>query len=250
MAAEAGARGATGLPEVWAVVISYKADVELARRRWIDSAAAVGRRDLSGLNGESQRARQAGDAARAAKIQAILQRLDDADKGRTTEWYREPANASGQAGVRSIPVALEIANVQIGRAVVGEQLRGSFDIRTRVAAYRVKPEIAGQEYVLLLYDGDDIIYLASGGWNGSHEVGSSMRENLDTHSNTLATAAGKPFVFSKLGAYAVRLVLTSGGGWDDVLDVYEAQLKVASERQSAPTRPSAPGRPGSPARGR
>jgi len=223
---------ALGPSNARAAMLSYKADLELAHRRWLKTVAPTTQPGLRILREELGRAERRGNAPLAEKMKAMIVRLDGVEHGDPTIWYREKIAPGGvdpeKEPPRLMPVAVAIHDVQITSAQMGRQLQGSFVVRTLVTPYKINPNMFGPGYFLLLYDGDDIIYYAGGSWNGKHDVDEELTLRFDTHSNVLVGAKGKPFIFTKPGTYTMRLVVINGGGWNDVLDVYENQFAVAT----------------------
>ena len=219
-----------GPADARAAVRSYQADLELARKRWLDATGPTRQPALRILKEELSRAVRGGNASLADKLRAMVTRLDQADRGQTTTWYREKvaADISGESPRRRMPLAMAIRDVQIIDHSLGQQFTGNFVIRTLVAPYKATPEIPGPGYFLLIYDGDAIVFQAGGGWSGAHDVGSDNPDSWDTHSNQLIAAKGDTFVFTKPGVYTMKLILHNGGEWNDLLDAYETQFTVAA----------------------
>jgi hypothetical protein len=220
-----------GPSDARAAVLSYKADLELARR-WLDATVNVSDWASSEIRDELSRPYQFRNNFRVQHLRLIANRMASVERGPTV-WYRERIDsiAAGKFAERKTPVALAIHDVQLGDETVGEQFRGTCLTRTLVAPYVVPAQVLSPSFALLIYDGDTIVFYAGGGWNGRWSVGGDVRLPLDTHSNVLIAARGKVFVFTKPGPYTMRVIAQNGAGWNDVLDVYEQTFVVAEPDQ-------------------
>jgi hypothetical protein len=217
-----------GPSDARAAVLAYNSDLELARRRWLDNTRAQRELAEKAFADELSRAMQSGNDAVVQIIKPRATRIVTAKQGDPTIWYREQLvpDEAGNLPKRQLPVALAARDFQIDDPQIGQQFKVAFTIRTLVAEYSVNPKIFSPGCFLLIFDGDQIIYYSGGAWGGSHTVDSDMSYHMNTHSNVLRAAKGKAFLFAKPGLYAMRIVLVSGGGWDDVLDAYQKEITV------------------------
>lgn len=218
-----------GPADARAALLSYKADLELAQHRWRQALAPTTQPALRILREEVARARRRGNQPLADKLNALTARLEAVEHAAPTIWYRlqaAPADDAEKASPKLMPVAMAIHDVQISRAEIGQQLQGSFIAHTLVAPYKVNPNMFGPGFFLLVYDGDNIIYYAGGGWNGEHAVDDDLTLPFDTHGNALVSAKVRRFVFTKPGTYKMRLVLVNGACFNDVLDAWENEVTV------------------------
>jgi hypothetical protein len=209
-------------------IISYKADVELAHKRWLDATAPARESAWKILTDELARAVQGGDDLLVGRLKPMVARLDEAQRGIPTTWYRETltADASGTLPPRVCPVALAVHGVYASDPVFGLQYKGGFAVRTLVEPYKHNPKVAGPGYTLLIYDGDKIVFCTAGGWGGDFDVGGEMSLGWDTRRNGLLASRNQPFVFTKGGTFSMRLIVVNNGVWNDVLDVYAKEFVV------------------------
>ena len=118
-------------------------------------------------------------------------------------------------------VALKLTDQEFVRPIMGQPFSGSFAVRNLGPPYRVEPGIAGPQFGIYIYRGDELLYRKFGSWMREqsqtqivHVEWSTERQGRDGYSTPFLVAPGP-------GVYRCRIELFAGSERQRLLDTWE-----------------------------